>query len=35
MPKTKVVPLAWFCFKQASVYKQKNRVVVIDWTTAS
>lgn len=32
----KVEPRAWLSFKKASVYKQKDGVVVvIDWTTAA
>jgi hypothetical protein len=35
-PEQKVEPRAWLSFKKASVYKQKDGVVVvIDWTTAA
>ena len=36
VPEQKVQPRAWLSFKRASVYKQKDGViVVIDWATAS
>jgi hypothetical protein len=36
MPEQRVQPRAWLSFKKASVYRQKDGViVVIDWTTAS
>ena len=36
MPEQKVQPRAWLSFKKASVYRQKNGVVVvIDWTPAA
>jgi hypothetical protein len=36
MPEQKVQPRAWLSFKRASVYRQKNGVVVvIDWTPAA
>ena len=36
MPEQKMQPRAWLSFKRASVYRQKNGVVVvIDWTPAA
>jgi len=36
VPEQKVQPRAWLSFKEASVYKQKDEIiVVIDWATAS